>query len=511
MAQSTYSSSLPLLPYPASSPRPTSPDGGFRAYADDQDDAGPSATSRYRPPLHYASRSSSPLANFCYESLDLVRSSAWFGLAAVGVVFLLGAGIGSSFGSSSSTASTPSVSSPTMSTPAKRDYNPWILPGLIRNRPIISPADQLRMGFDIFPFGTYDSVRWEPIPGKNGSEGERTESLLEDLRKALDINQAPEGWDWAQNKTILGIGDSLMRNNVDTFTKHIGNMTIGRQPHQFTDPQGSKWSGSQQMYLIHVPHVNLTVANWFHNGMIEHEVDGFFTNESTPQVFEQKFNNVFLPTLYEEGGLNGRVPDMIIFESLSWDLVLLARLANDAGDTRYAGRPFDDIELDWYRGRMIEVLALLRKTFPRTKIVMQTPHIGIRQPQSAFAPIRKFQQGQMVSSIALETGYDLFDWGRIVSTLDNELTDGLHFSAGVNSWLWGEMLLYYLRRASTHPHNTPPIDFHPPRFTQDELIESYKEPKIQYPADGKMDHRKRAELVDARKRQLNLDAELLSR
>jgi hypothetical protein len=54
--------------------------------------------------------------------------------------------------------------------------------------------------------------------------------------------------------------------------------------------------------------------------------------------------------------------------SLSWDLVFLAYLARGNGDQRYEGRPLDEIELEWVRGRQVEVLRLLRKTFPTSKV-----------------------------------------------------------------------------------------------------------------------------------------------
>jgi hypothetical protein len=45
-------------------------------------------------------------------------------------------------------------------------------------------------------------------------------------------------------------------------------------------------------------------------------------------------------------------------------------------------------------------------------------------------------QAQLVRSLAFETGFELFDWGRIVSPLSSEMRDGLHFVAGAATWLW---------------------------------------------------------------------------
>jgi len=40
----------------------------------------------------------------------------------------------------------------------------------------------------------------------------------------------------------------------------------------------------------------------------------FFTGENRPQDFESKLEHIFLPTLDNPEGLDGRVPDLIIFE-----------------------------------------------------------------------------------------------------------------------------------------------------------------------------------------------------
>ena len=42
--------------------------------------------------------------------------------------------------------------------------------------------------------------------------------------------------------------------------------------------------------------------------------DGFFNNESIPQNFEQKLEKVFLKSRDDPKALNGRTPDLVIFE-----------------------------------------------------------------------------------------------------------------------------------------------------------------------------------------------------
>lgn len=98
--------------------------------------------------------------------------------------------------------------------------NPWTRPGSIRNRTTV-PID--------LPKGIADSellrrVRWAPSPADDihpdyGQDGGA--SLMSLLADAVREGTVPVDWEWAANKTILGIGDSLMRNNVMFFADHV--------------------------------------------------------------------------------------------------------------------------------------------------------------------------------------------------------------------------------------------------------------------------------------------------
>lgn len=47
---------------------------------------------------------------------------------------------------------------------------------------------------------------------------------------------------------------------------------------------------------------------------IEEPVDGFYNTDSLPHNFEQKLENIFLASVNDPKGLNGRTPDLVIFE-----------------------------------------------------------------------------------------------------------------------------------------------------------------------------------------------------
>lgn len=111
--------------------------------------------------------------------------------------------------------------------------NPWTRPGLIRNRPVLPVELVSKMGdaADALPWGLFNRVRWEPDPPDDihPDYGQGGESLMEQLADASESGVAPAAWEWAVNKTILGIGDSLMRNNVNYFSMHVSNGKVRDQ------------------------------------------------------------------------------------------------------------------------------------------------------------------------------------------------------------------------------------------------------------------------------------------
>lgn len=67
-------------------------------------------------------------------------------------------------------------------------------------------------------------------------------------------------------------------------------------------------------------------------------------------------------------GCNGLKQGLFDHRSLSWDLVFFYALSRANGDSRFDGRPLDDLEIDWIRDRQINALRLLRETFPASKV-----------------------------------------------------------------------------------------------------------------------------------------------
>lgn len=46
-------------------------------------------------------------------------------------------------------------------------------------------------------------------------------------------------------------------------------------------------------------------------------------------------------------------------------------------------------------------------------------------------------------------GLEVFEWGRLITGEAHEYIDDQHFRSGKTSWLFAQMILYYLHRAVT--------------------------------------------------------------
>ncbi|KAI9631185.1 hypothetical protein KEM48_013248 [Puccinia striiformis f. sp. tritici PST-130] len=104
--------------------------------------------------------------------------------------------------------------------------------------------------------------------------------------------------DFARNRTVIMIGDSIDRNLVTHFESH----RIG---------------------MAHLPELNFSIYNWFLMGLgVKQEVPFFHPREDLPQDFEGRMETYFLPLL--RANLIPK-PDLIIFNTGFWDLEFLAR------------------------------------------------------------------------------------------------------------------------------------------------------------------------------------------
>ena len=64
--------------------------------------------------------------------------------------------------------------------------------------------------------------------------------------------------DWLRlSCSVLGIGDSLMRNNLLFFSKHVADGSVDRKLVNYTDEFGKDWHHDHRQGVVDVPVVDL--------------------------------------------------------------------------------------------------------------------------------------------------------------------------------------------------------------------------------------------------------------
>ncbi|KIO26215.1 hypothetical protein M407DRAFT_243785 [Tulasnella calospora MUT 4182] len=141
-------------------------------------------------------------------------------------------------------------------------------------------------------------------------------------------------------------------------------------------------------------------------------------------------------------------PDLIIETSLFWDDNFFHKRADHYNRT-HLDSPFTYTELVWHRSRVHAMIHYTRQLYgPKIPIMFRTRHFRFDNNWNHI--LRLFQLDQSVRAIAAELGIKLFTWGGKLEGHTNEFYDGdQHFKKGPVTWLFGDMMLFYLKRAIT--------------------------------------------------------------
>lgn len=310
------------------------------------------------------------------------------------------------------------------------------------------------------------------------------------ISSKLLTNPDEPGLEFLRNRTVLFIGDSLDRNEV----YHMAEETFGPQSHRFlTDKDTPEVSTpaleSHRIGMSVHPKLRFTIANWFLMSVdLEEPRDFFYRGQDYPQPFEGRFAKFYEP-LIEKGHLT-RYPDMVVFNSGLWDLVYLSNLKDfEIDQNRTKGIPtklqvtgeelLTTQEIEFHTARFTKFIhKLVYHTFNQTRPI---PHIRNQGPLRArtrfvyrtmpdssytlaksntmsrkrvrqmdqlnIKIIQDFNHAQTQSSGREEKVLvDILDWRWAANQLLDELTDLVHFGRGAAQWLYGDMVLYHLRR-----------------------------------------------------------------
>ncbi|TIB60445.1 hypothetical protein E3P78_03154 [Wallemia ichthyophaga] len=256
--------------------------------------------------------------------------------------------------------------------------------------------------------------------------------------------------------------------------------------------------------ICYIPSIDLMLIQSFHFGM---DTDAFFASKeqyNPPNNYEDRLivhgrnilDRISMSNTNEgESRSEGeseketraahtlRQPDLVEVSSSLWDLARFARI--DIEDDKSTMTDLSGDRLAFYMDRMSEMLSATQSIFPSAQLVWRTCHypsesnhkldwidwIGrsintdinthakmarleqerLYQDKPYFHLNRLFQLDQAARYVLQKEEFDgvgLNEWGRLMFGQHAHQIDQLHPSMLPGGWLWGDTMLYELRKAT---------------------------------------------------------------
>lgn len=170
--------------------------------------------------------------------------------------------------------------------------------------------------------------------------------------------------DWARNKTILLLGDSVVRD----WIWRLCDNHVGKQYRKLVSFDKSVKNEKTQGWECVVPQTQTRLINGFIFGMTNYSryETSFVSREWPPGPwgFEDR-----IPDFVEQYAMYD--PDMIVFNSGAWDFKFMFR--RDLFENNRA-EEIEPAELVEYGERLRECMGMLRDAFPKKKLVFLQMH-----------------------------------------------------------------------------------------------------------------------------------------
>ncbi|KAK9459231.1 uncharacterized protein V1516DRAFT_686998 [Lipomyces oligophaga] len=237
---------------------------------------------------------------------------------------------------------------------------------------------------------------------------------------------------WLQNKRILIFGDSVDR-MMDLFLCSRLGLTGDKHPEQHT------------VASCHVPDFNFTITHW-HVASMAHERKEWWWRENMEYVsFEDRQKHIFQQEVDLVKGIDGRGPDLIIFQSLLWDALMFELSQESAyGDNEKNRLPYFS-ELEYFRDRFHLFIRYIKDLFNDTPMLYRS---AIPRRGESKNSLYVTGLDRMARSVAYHNDIEVFEWWKMVVGFPNMYKDFIHIDQSPLSSLYSDMMLYYLFRAS---------------------------------------------------------------
>ncbi|CDR45883.1 hypothetical protein NBRC10512_002726 [Rhodotorula toruloides] len=352
-----------------------------------------------------------------------------------------------------------------------RLYGGWVLAGVVCLLWALAPRGHAAKAEECFDPFTAPGYIWRP---ENGSIrhipyppsasladlttfrpiGELADPPEDALRLAApaygDLLEREERADlpelrWMRDKTIVFIGDSHDRQNLEIFCDRLHSTgAVLSVPHYHIKAH------------CRLPDLNLTLAQWFHFGLAPESdslppdawnipsIPTSHVNENpAPYSIEGKMKEYWLSDVEEIGK-----PDLIVLNSFFWDLRYFTLRAKhfipSPSPLHATERPLTYSELAWHRSRVRDFVDLVREKFPGVPLMWKTGQE--RESNRGYGNVAVYQLNQSLRAVLNRLNIPVFDWGALI-TGEWQYNDDQHLKPGAPARLWADMAFWYLRRA----------------------------------------------------------------
>lgn len=259
----------------------------------------------------------------------------------------------------------------------------------------------------------------------------RNQQTVEDF-----VSMKDDDMSWLWGRRVLMLGDSVDRFMMQYFCEELG--------------RGMKQARPHTTATCTIPTFNLTLVHWHLAGSFTHRPTWWWMKDMKDIAFEDRWDKLWSPMLNTTvRGPNGR-PDLLLWQSVLWD----QRALWEAGQAHYSqDHPLAQKErkLVWQEIRLVaarlkKLVKSLHAEFGSQVPVMYRAGTIHRNSNASDASI--YELDRVSRAIAEQAGHEVFEWGRIMSSLSMLYKDHTHPGKGAGSWLWGNMILEYLARSA---------------------------------------------------------------
>lgn len=254
----------------------------------------------------------------------------------------------------------------------------------------------------------------------------------------------PNHMNWLDGRVVLFISDSIDRYNIQWFCSEF------RDRHADPEAKFQEGKASHSVAACVVPSLNLTLLHWHLAGMTTYMPKWWWDSQNINDVpFEQRWNNTWNETFDALTSVNGKGPDLVIWQSNVWDrknwLGTAKEHYGEKSQMAKYERPLVWDEVRFYAARVKKLLRFLRERLGEdVPMMLRTVTLD---KQNMAKDVQTYEMDRINRVVGERFGVEPFEWGKIIAGHADLYRDSLHPGHGASSWLWSDMMLEYLARA----------------------------------------------------------------